>query len=1504
MRKLFSEVCCDTFDYTYFHQLQLCKPTFMQSTTFPIRAIILTLFTVALLSTTSKAQNSNGWTASFDSDRSFIENKGQFYVREGKTSDKPVLYGIDISFSRIFFHQNGVTFNFTQKLRPLRDERHSAEKEASTASEQREEELEERRAVLRTDEVGYTWEGANPNCEIIAEDIVPQYYSYSFYSGGKEKTEYFIKGYKKLTYKNIYPNIDIEYTIHPENGIKYCIIVRPGGEISKVRMKYDGRPETDLQGNVRIGSLFGDIIDHAPVTFYADETSKKITSWYIADNSIVTFGVGECDWSKTIIIDPWTQTPSLPNSNKVWECETNSSGEVFAYGGDSFIKLIKYNAAGAIQWTYTSPWDSANYWIGGFIAHPTSGETYMTSGSNGEIIKITTAGTVAWNNNPNGLTSYEYWSLTFSCDLTQLIVGGSRLQFAFPSPILRGVMININLANGAQSGVTIVGYGSTMSIPPSIQEVSSVCYGPNNKLYFLTLDTVGCIDNALSAISFKVPTSYAFDYYIPGYGFGTKQPISAIRTSPTALYTMSGTTIHKRDLNTGAVLATAAIPGGTMTPTFGGRFVNGNGGIDIDATGNVFVGTTTGVVKFDANLNVISTSATTFAVYDVDVNNNGEVIACGWSGGTGTVQSINMSAGAQIVYSCISNTPLSVTSVQTNISCFGQCTGTATVSASGGTGPYSYAWAPSGGNAASATGLCVGTYTCTVTDGLGATTTATFNITQPASALSATGSSTNPNCSGGTGSATVTASGGTAGYTYAWIPSGGNSSTATGLAANNYTCTVTDANGCTTTQTFNITVPTAITGTTTSTPATCGNNNGSASVTASGGTGGLTYAWAPSGGNSSTASNITGGNYTVTVTDANGCTNSFTVNVPTTGGPTTSVQSFGDVTCFGGNDGTGTISASGNGPFTYSWAPIGGSAATATNLTAQVYTVTVTDINGCSSTQTVSISEPTAITPTITAFTDATCGNNDGSATASASGGTGAFTYSWAPSGGNAATANNIGAGIYTVTVTDANNCTTTTTVSISNIGAPVVTTQALTNVSCFSLSDGSATVSATGSGPFTYNWAPTGGNAASATNLAQGVYTVTVTDNGGCTAIHTLTITQPTQITGTITPQDATCGNSNGTASITPTGGTGPYTYAWSNSQTTQQITGLAAGSYSVIVTDANGCTTTATATILNSGAPTIQVTSQSDPTCFSGTNGTATIVATGGTGPYTYNWSPSGGTASSATGLGAGTYTVTVTGSDGCTQTQTIALTSPTAILSTTSSTPDDCNSSNGSAAISVSGGTPGYVLAWSTGSSNDTITGLSAGSYTCTVTDANGCTTSTTVLVGTSGSVTANAGVDVTILQGQTTPLTGTGGITWTWTPAGSLDCSNCQNPNATPSVTTTYILTVTDSLGCTDTDTVVVFVDIECGDLFLPTAFSPNGDGENDEYCVRSNCIKTLQFEIYNRWGEKVFGTSDPDICWDGTWREKPCEAAVFTYFIRGEMIDGTPIEGQGNITLVK
>ncbi|HEU4716402.1 MAG TPA: SprB repeat-containing protein, partial [Bacteroidia bacterium] len=743
----------------------------------------LTVFLLfSLASARLHGQNSTSWTATYDSEKSFIENKGQFYPRQKFGPDNHVLYGYDGSCTRIFFEKQGVTFNFTQKSKS--EEMDGPEKGGKFKSQEEfeREEKKEKAAVLKLDEVTYYWEGANPDAQVIAEEKTGNYFNYSFYVNGVEHNENNIYGFTKLIYKNLYPNIDVEYTFHPTDGIKYAIIVHPGGDVSKIKMVYSRGVSIGRNGDLHITTSFGDIIDHAPVTFYQDNPSEIISSRFVEKGKSISFGLGAFDGSRTIVIDPWTQTPVLNNSKKVWETETNSSGDVYIYGGDSFIKLLKYNSTGTLQWTYTSPWDSANYWIGGFITHPTTGESYMTSGSNGEIRKISNAGASVWSNNPNGLTSYEYWSLAFNCDLTQLVVAGTRLAFSIPTPVIRGVIMNINLASGAQLSTTVVGYGSTLSIPPNVQEVSSICYAPNGNFYYLTLDTMGCINNALTAVNFKVGTGYAFDYYIPGYGFGTKQPISAIRANATAVYTLNGATVEKRDLNTGAVLASAAIPGGSYTNTFGGRHVNGNGGIDIDNCGNVYVGSVNSVVKYDANLNFISSSPTSFAVYDVDVNSNGEVAACGWSGGTGYIQTLNMSACAQITYTCSLTSPLSVTSSQTNIQCFGQCTGSATVNVSGGTAPYTYAWSPSGGTAATASNLCVGTYTCTITDNASGTTTATFNITQPSAALSSTQSQVNVACSGGcNGSASVVASGGTAGYTYSWSPSGGSAATAGSL---------------------------------------------------------------------------------------------------------------------------------------------------------------------------------------------------------------------------------------------------------------------------------------------------------------------------------------------------------------------------------------------------------------------------------------------------------------------------------------------------------------------------------------------------------------------------------------------------------------------------------------------------------------------------------------------------------------------------------------------------
>ncbi len=619
---------------------------------------------------------------------------------------------------------------------------------------------------------------------------------------------------------------------------------------------------------------------------------------------------------------------------------------------------------------------------------------------------------------------------------------------------------------------------------------------------------------------------------------------------------------------------------------------------------------------------------------------------------------------------------------QTDVTCNGLNNGSTTVTPTGGTAPYTYSWAPSGGTAATASGLSPGTYTVTITDANGCTTTQTTTITEP-SALAVTLSQTNVSCNGGAnGTATVSVSGGTPGYTYSWAPYGGTSATATGLTAGTYTATITDANGCIATETFTITEPTALSTTASQTDVSCnGGANGTATVTVTGGTPGYTYSWAPFGGTAATATGLSAGTYTVTITDANSCiaTQTVTISQPTTLAATTAKT---DVSCNGGSNGTATVTAAGGtAPYTYVWSPSGGTAATASGLIAGTYTVTVTDANGCTATESVTITEPTILTATSSSINVSCNGGSNGTATVNVTGGTAPYTYAWSPSGGTAATATGLSAGTYTATITDANGCSTTQTVTI-NQPSVLSVTSTQTDVSCNGGTNGTATVTAVGgTAPYTYAWSSSGGTAATANGLAAGNYTATITDANGCSVTESITIIQPSAITASITTTDVSCnGGSNGTATVTAVGGTGAYTYSWAPfGGTAATATGLSAGTYTVTITDANGCMVTQTVVITQ---PTIlaATTAKTDVSCNGANDGTASVIVTGGTAPYTYAWSPTGGTAATASGLSPNTYTVTITDANGCTITETInIITTPdvTAPVPTVAVLPEITNS-----------------------------------------------------------------------------------------------------------------------------------------------------------------------------------------------------------------------------------
>ncbi|MBC8643831.1 SprB repeat-containing protein [Flavobacterium lindanitolerans] len=649
---------------------------------------------------------------------------------------------------------------------------------------------------------------------------------------------------------------------------------------------------------------------------------------------------------------------------------------------------------------------------------------------------------------------------------------------------------------------------------------------------------------------------------------------------------------------------------------------------------------------------------------------------------------------------------LNGSTVVTNIACFGGNTGAINLTPSGGTPPYTFNWG-GGITTEDRTGLAAGNYSVTITDANSCTRTiSNINVTQPAAVVSGTTVVTNVACFGGsTGAINLTPTGGVPPYTYNWV-GGANTEDRSGLAAGTYSVTITDANGCTgTVSGIAVTQPAAaLDGTITKTDVSCnGGSNGTATVTATGGTTPYSYSWAPSGGTNATATGLASGTYTVTVTDFNGCqiTRTTTVNQPATALSAATGGGKTDVSCNGGSNGTATVAATGGTtPYSYSWAPSGGTNATATGLAAGTYTVTVTDFNGCQATRTYTINQPTALSAaTGGGKTDVSCnGGSNGTATVAATGGTPPYSYSWAPSGGTAATATGLAAGTYTVTVTDNNNCRVTRIYTINQPTAlSAATGGGKTDVSCNGGANGTATVAPTGgTPPYTYSWAPSGGTAATATGLAAGTYTVTVTDNNNCRVTRTFTINQPTALSAATGggKTDVSCnGGSNGTATVAPTGGTPPYTYSWAPSGgTAATASGLAVGTYTVTVTDNNNCQVTRTFTINQPTALSAATGSKTDASCNGGANGMATVTPTGGTPPYTYSWTPSGGTAATATGLAAGTYTVTVTDANNCQATRSFTINEPTALTATTSQTNTSCNGGvNGTASVTVSGGTP---------------------------------------------------------------------------------------------------------------------------------------------------------------------------------------------------------------------
>jgi len=810
------------------------------------------------------------------------------------------------------------------------------------------------------------------------------------------------------------------------------------------------------------------------------------------------------------------------------------------------------------------------------------------------------------------------------------------------------------------------------------------------------------------------------------------------------------------------------------------------------------------------------------AALSTTVTNGVAPFSYSWSpsGGTGATAS-GLAAG---IYTCtvtdlnsaVTKSSFTITqpaaltasiSSQTSVSCNGGSNGALTVAAAGQSAPYSYTWSPSGGNTLTASGLVAGNYTVSIKDVNNcATITQTATILQPSALLTST-ALTNVSCNGGTGSGTITASGGTSPYTYLWTTA--STSSVITVLAGVYTATVSDANNCKSSKSINITQPSALVTSTSVTNVLCNGGTGTGTMTVSGGTGAYTYLWS----NAATSSVVTvlAGAYSATVTDVNNCTSSISIIITQPSALVTSTTVI-NVACNGGN-GSGTIAATGGtGAYTYSWSNTATSSSV--SVLAGVYTATVSDANNCKSSKSITVTQPSALITT-TAVTNVLCNGGNGNGTITASGGTGAYTYLWS----NAATnsfVTGVLAGAYTATVTDANNCTSNKSIIITQPSA-LVTSTAVANVLCNG-GNGSATITASGgTGVYTYSWSNTASTSVVATFTA-GVYSATVTDANNCVSTKSITITQPTALLSSTAVANVACNGGNGSATITASAGTAPYTYSWSSSSTTSVVS-ILAGVYTATVTDANGCKSTKSISITQPAAL-VTSTLGINALCFGGT-GSGTITASGGTGTYTYLWS-NASTSSVVVGVLSGAYTATVTDGNNCTSTKSLGITQPLQLLlSVSSQTNVTCNSgNNGSAIVTPTGGTGPYTYTWTPSVGNtSTISGLSAGLYSVTVKDFNNCATvqqTVTITQPATFSVSASAS-SLIVCYGTSVTLNGSGATTYAWT--GGIT----NGSPFTPSLTTTYSVTGTNSVACISANVATISITVNS----LPTVTVNSG-----------------------------------------------------------------------------
>lgn len=821
----------------------------------------------------------------------------------------------------------------------------------------------------------------------------------------------------------------------------------------------------------------------------------------------------------------------------------------------------------------------------------------------------------------------------------------------------------------------------------------------------------------------------------------------------------------------------------------------------------------------------------------------------------------------------------------------------------------------------------------------------------------------------------------TTNYAFNWLQTVNNvdaatSTTVTNLCPGSYTLQLTDVDsGCSTEATYDIVEPTELTATSTATqPVDCAPTSvGSIEVVANGGTPVYTYDWGILNLDPSTAiaTNLIEGIYDVTVIDDNNCEVILSDTIITPNPPVINNLDNFTLECNGDTDGILFADAVGTDALitNYSWSTgtTGIAASTETNLTAGTYTVTVTDANNCEVIGTADVLEPLALVIDSIIIDPPNCpGDDNGSLTVQASGGSGVFAYNWSNNDQNAVNVD-LSAGTYSITVSDVNtNCPdvtgTETIVDPPGINAIITDTEAVscagaTGIDC----DGSATVTAEltdGTLPlnnFEFNWLPLGqisapGISSSVNTLCEGPNSVVVSYQTAnlsaiCSETFDFEIDAPDALSADFVVEDASCvGSSDGSITAQGVGGTNPYTYVWETNDTGPTLSPLASGTYEVTITDDNNCSISS---IVSVGEPQFPLQAEVDlnassetVSCYGESDAYVSITATGGNvsqGDIQYVWGPgisASITSSSAFGLSSGSFAVTVVDNEGCEFPLTFDVGSPDPINfnipeiqdilcpgGTTTVTVDTAFGGNGLSELfytfSIDGGAPQTL-----GTSIEVF----PGQHIVTVTDISddACSADTTFFIaGLTESVLSYPN-PVEVELGESLAISPSIAAfnnpldpdSIFWTPIDDLTFgSDPLSPTVSPIDDMTYLVEAYDINGCYIAAELIIEVD-KNRNIYIPNIFTPNGDGFNSIFQpIAGVGVKSMNyFRVYDRWGSMLherlnvegneLSFENPAVAWDGKFKGREVSQGVYVYLAEIEFLDGRVLLYRGDVTLVK